>query len=188
MAKDTTKPTGFFRRLYWDLSSPTQRFQYGLWLIRNFPGESGVLLRSRYIAKYLKKTGEGFRARSGVKITGADNLVIGNNSNLGEDCDLQASGGIIIGNNVMMGPKVMIWSVNHKYNDKDTHIYEQGWNEKPVVISDGCWLGARVFVLPGAVLGEGCVVGACTVLEGKNYPAWSVIVGHPARVIGSRKD
>ena len=80
MDKNTIKPTGFFRRLYRGLSSPTQRFQYGLWLIRNFPGESDVLLRYRYIAKYLKKTGEGFRAKSGVKI--------------------------------------MIWSINYKYNDK----------------------------------------------------------------------
>lgn len=127
-------------------------------------------MRAWYVAKYLGKVGSPFRVRAGVKIVGPENLEIGDASNLGEDCHIQASGGLTIGSNVMMGPRVMIWTLNHKFDDTNKPIIEQGWNARKVIISDGCWLGANVFILPGAILGEGCVVAASTVVGEKTIP------------------
>jgi galactoside O-acetyltransferase len=52
----------------------------------------------------------------------------------------------------------------------------------PVRIEDKAWLGFNVAVLPGVVIGEGAVVGACSLVT-KSVPAWTVAGGNPARVI-----
>jgi maltose O-acetyltransferase len=54
----------------------------------------------------------------------------------------------------------------------------------PVRIEDDVWLGSRVIVLPGVTIGEGCAVGAGSIVT-KSLPARTLSVGVPARVIGS---
>ena len=53
---------------------------------------------------------------------------------------------------------------------------------KPVVISDKVWLGARVTICPGVMIGEGAIVGAGAVVT-KDVPPRAVVAGVPARVI-----
>jgi acetyltransferase-like isoleucine patch superfamily enzyme len=57
---------------------------------------------------------------------------------------------------------------------------------KPIRIEDNAWVAAKVTILPGVTIGEGAVVGACTVVA-KDVPPWSVVVGNPARVVGKRE-
>ena len=52
----------------------------------------------------------------------------------------------------------------------------------PVQIKDYAWLGFNVAVLPGVVIGEGAIVGACAVVT-KSVPAWTFAAGNPARVL-----
>lgn len=47
-----------------------------------------------------------------------------------------------------------------------------------------CFIGARAMILPGTVLGDGCVVGAQAVVKGV-FPAGSIIAGNPGKVIGT---
>ena len=54
-----------------------------------------------------------------------------------------------------------------------------------IIVGEESWLGANVTLLPGAVLSRGCVVGANSVIN-KECPPFSVIVGNPARIIGTR--
>lgn len=56
----------------------------------------------------------------------------------------------------------------------------------PIDIGPDAFVGARAFILPGVVVGEGAVVGACGVVT-KDVPAWTVVAGNPARVIGTRE-
>jgi carbonic anhydrase/acetyltransferase-like protein (isoleucine patch superfamily) len=53
----------------------------------------------------------------------------------------------------------------------------------PVVIGDGCYIGAGAIVLPGTTIGEGAVIGAGSLVRGQ-IPAGAVAVGNPVRIVG----
>ena len=55
-----------------------------------------------------------------------------------------------------------------------------------IVIEDDVWVGANAVLLDGAILRQGCVVGAGAVVRGE-LPAFSISVGAPARVVGWRR-
>lgn len=55
---------------------------------------------------------------------------------------------------------------------------------KNVSIGDYSFVGARCVILPGTDIGKYCIVGAGSVLTGKKYPDYSLIVGNPAKVVG----
>ena len=56
---------------------------------------------------------------------------------------------------------------------------------KEVQLDDRVWVGARAIILPGVHLGEGCIVGAGSVVT-KSFPPFSVVVGNPAKVVKTR--
>lgn len=120
----------------------------------------------------LKKIGEGVK--------------IGNNCGLGDYCFLGAAGGIIIGDDVIMGQNVRFHSENHKFDKTDELIRKQGVFSKGIIIEKDCWIGSGVVFLDGIVVGEGCVIGA-NALVNKNIPSYSVAVGNPVRVVKNRK-
>ncbi len=53
---------------------------------------------------------------------------------------------------------------------------------KPITIKDNCWLASNVVVCGGVTIGEGCVIGAGSVVT-KDIPPYSLAVGNPCRVI-----
>ena len=66
-------------------------------------------------------------------------------------------------------------------------ISHKNWdvvNSKPITICDDVWIGMNVTILKGVTIGEGAVIGACSVVT-KDVPAWSVVAGNPAKVIKS---
>ena len=110
---------------------------------------------------------------------------IGNHSDLGINC--QVYGEIHVGNHSFMGPDVVIYTVNHRFDRLDVPMMYQGTSqEKPVVIGDDVWIGARVILLPGVHIGSHSVVGAGAVVT-KDVPEWAIVGGNPARVLRSRK-
>lgn len=113
------------------------------------------------------------------------NLRVGRNSTWNWGCWINALGGIQIGSNVIIGPYCIIHSANHRFDDVDKPITNQGYEKASVKIDDNCWLAANVIVLPGVTVGKGCVIGAGSVVT-KDIPPYSVAVGNPAKVIRSR--
>jgi maltose O-acetyltransferase len=115
-------------------------------------------------------------------------IEIGDNSGIGVDCHVPAD--IRIGNDVMMGPEVLIIgrNQNHKIDDVNIPMRLQGYKDAPpVVIEDDVWLGARVIILPGIRIGRGAVIGAGAIVT-KDVPPYAICVGNPARIVRSRKD
>src|SRR5437588_7475916 len=53
---------------------------------------------------------------------------------------------------------------------------------KPIVVESHAWIAARAIVQMGVAVGEGCVIGAGSVVT-KSMPAWSVCAGNPCRVV-----
>lgn len=174
------------RLIFRDLSHPTLRFTYLSALIRDMPGSAGEMARGRWLPRYFGACGEGVVIQQGIRIKNPHLLRVGRGSVLGADCFLQAGGGITLHDNVLLGPGVKIWSVNHVFRDTTKLILEQGYEREAVVIGEGCWLGANVFVMPGVELPEGCIVAAGSIVGKKKYPPWSILAGYPARVIGNR--
>lgn len=86
-------------------------------------------------------------------------LVIGDNSSIGPDAYVGCSGKIVIGKNVMFGPKCSLFAENHNFRDTAQTIKEQGVNQKGIVIEDDCWIGSNVIILDGVHIGRGCVIG-----------------------------
>ena len=109
---------------------------------------------------------------------------LGDNSGIGVDSEI--SPGVTIGNDVMMGPDCVILTSNHGMLDNGIPMWRQGSSElRPVIIGNDCWIGQRVIILPGVHLGDGCVVGAGSVVT-KSFDNNSVIAGNPARLIRYR--
>jgi len=121
------------------------------------------------------------------------NVRIGSDSSLQAYCcivgyknDAAGDGSIIIGNGVRIAPHVVMVAANHVFDNPDIPIHKQGLRRKPIVIEDDCWLGARVNVTAGVTIGRGSVIGGGAVVT-RDIPPYSIAVGVPARVIGSRK-
>lgn len=53
---------------------------------------------------------------------------------------------------------------------------------RPVKIGNNCFIGARSTIMPGAVLGDNCIVGSGAVVRG-HIPTGSIVSGNPATVI-----
>ena len=115
-----------------------------------------------------------------------EGLEIGDNSNIGPYNYIGCSGKIIIGNNVMLAPRVSIYAENHVFDNPDLLIKDQGVLKQTVVIEDDCWIAANSVILAGVTIGKGSVVAAGSVVN-CDMPAYSVFGGVPAKLIKSRK-
>jgi len=110
---------------------------------------------------------------------------IGDNSGIGVNARL--NGTVIIGDNVMMGQDVAMFSINHEFSRIEIPMIHQGFQEdRPVRIGDDVWIGDRAIILPGVRVGNGVVIGAGAVVA-KDIPDWAVVIGNPARVVRLRK-
>lgn len=113
-------------------------------------------------------------------------LEIGKNFGCGDFCFFGCSGGIKIGDNVIMGQNVRFHSQNHNFEKIDIPIKNQGVNSKGIVIGDDCWIGAGTTILDGVKIGQGCVIGANTLIN-SDVPEYSIVVGNPFRIVRNRK-
>lgn len=108
-----------------------------------------------------------------------------NNSSIGPNGYVGCSGRIIIGDNVMFGPKCSLFAENHIFNDESTSIKQQGVVQTGIVIKDNCWIGSNVIILDGVTIGEGCVIGA-GVLVNKSIEPYSIVVDKRDKVVRRR--
>ena len=98
---------------------------------------------------------------------------------------LYGLGGLKIGDRVRIAAHVVIVPANHIFDDPYAPIAEQGSSKKGILIEDDVWIGAGARILDGCVIGKGSVIGAGTVLT-KSVGPYSVVVGVPGRVVGTR--
>jgi acetyltransferase-like isoleucine patch superfamily enzyme len=110
---------------------------------------------------------------------------IGSNCSVNDYCVLYGHGGLTIGNDVRMATHTVIVAADHRFNDPNVLIREQGVDNKPITIGDDVWIGANVTILGGVEVGRGSVIGAGSVVTESIEPM-SVAVGNPARVVKKR--
>jgi acetyltransferase-like isoleucine patch superfamily enzyme len=113
-------------------------------------------------------------------------LTLGDKSNLARQVTVNCYLDVEIGDSALIADNVYISDFDHRFDDLTVPITQQGVAKSRVRIERDVWLGTKVTVCRGVVIGEGTVVGANAVVT-KDLPAFSVAVGVPARVIKDRK-
>ncbi len=118
---------------------------------------------------------------------GNGDVRIGENTTINSGCVIYTGNGVSIGRGCAIAANCTFAATNHEYRARDKTIAEQGFmpSRGGIVIEDDVWIGANVVVLDGAILRQGCVVGAGSVVRGE-LPPYSISVGSPARVIRYR--
>jgi maltose O-acetyltransferase len=108
------------------------------------------------------------------------NIHIGDDVFLNVSCTILDCNAVHIGQHVMIGPAVQIYTPAHLLQ-AEARI--QGWEiAKAIFIEDNVWIGGGAILLPGVCIGRSAVVGAGAVVT-KDVPANTVVAGNPARVI-----
>ncbi|MCE7039055.1 DapH/DapD/GlmU-related protein [Dyadobacter sp. CY312] len=105
-------------------------------------------------------------------------ITLGKNVFINHACSFLDIGGIIIKDDVQIGPRVNITSENHPLDPAD----RKALILKPVTIKRNAWIGAGATILPGVTIGENAVVAAGAVVS-RDVPANTVVAGIPAKVV-----
>ena len=107
-------------------------------------------------------------------------MKLGNHVYINHNCVFLDAGGITIGNRVLIGPNVGIYTPEHAFNPV---LRAQGYEiSEPVTICDNVWIGGSVVILGGVTIGENSIIGAGSVVT-HDIPANVIAVGNPCRVL-----
>jgi len=77
---------------------------------------------------------------------------------------------------------------NHEYRDRSKKIIEQRFapSKGGIIVEDDVWIGANSVILDGALIRQGCVIGACSLVKGE-LQEYGVYAGNPLIKIGERR-
>jgi acetyltransferase-like isoleucine patch superfamily enzyme len=148
------------------------------------------VLRFHHYAPKLKRISGTFISCSGLFIEGPENVVIGNNVFFNRNVFIASVIGcveseIVISDNCLFGPNVVVVAGDHSYLNRDSKIRFQDTIPGKIFIGEDCWIGANVTITKDVTIGEGSVIGANSVVT-HDIPAYSIAGGVPARIIKSR--
>lgn len=129
-----------------------------------------------YIGKNAKVLINNLKIFNGCRITIKDNAVFEYESGyLNCFCQINCKNKISIGKNCIVGNNVII-------RDNNSHSIDGNKDDKYIKIGDHVWIGTGAIILPGAKIGNGCVVAAGTIVN-KEFPDKCLIGGVPAKII-----
>ncbi len=179
--------------------------------IRNIPGKIGFFLRSTYYNLRIKSSFRKNRFETGLRIEYPKNVELGSNSYFGINCKIYASefgrvkigfkasinsnvminargkGTISIGNNVLIGPNVVLRSSNHCFYTTKVPVIDQGMTEGEIIINDDVWIGSNAVILPNCEIGKGVIIAAGAVVT-SDVESYTVVGGVPATLIKKRDE
>lgn len=136
--------------------------------------------RLEIIKKLFSKVGSNVSINKPFYCDYGFNIEIGDNFYSNYDLLILDVNKVIIGNNVMFGPRVSIYTAAHPI-DKDVRRTNLEYG-LPVVIEDDVWIGGNTVINPGVTIGSGSVIGANAVVT-KDIPSNVIAVGNPCRVL-----
>lgn len=142
-------------------------------------GQEGVY-REAILRKFLKSIGEEVHFEPNFRCEFGFNITIGNHFYANFDCIMLDANTITIGNHVLIGPRVGLYTANHAI-DAGERI-AGGCYARPIVIGDGVWVGGNVDIMGGVTIGENSIIGAGSVVT-KSIPPNVIAAGTPCRVI-----
>ena len=112
-------------------------------------------------------------------------MTIGEGTWIGQGCFFHSAGGLTIGRAVGIGPMVKILTSQHEAAERCFPVTHTPVEFAPVVLEDGCDIGAGTVILPGSRVGRGAIVGAGAVVT-RDVEPFAVVAGVPARLLRRR--
>jgi maltose O-acetyltransferase len=119
----------------------------------------------------------GARIGAGVYF-GGRNIRLGSGTFLNDRVHLDGTDSIWIGENCQLGMEVLVLTGSHLIGESGRRAGPV--TSRPVVIGDGCWIGARATIMPGVTVGRGCVIGTGAVVTSDCDPG-GLYLGIPAK-------
>jgi acetyltransferase-like isoleucine patch superfamily enzyme len=116
--------------------------------------------------------------------TGGENIRLGRNVFINQNCTLYDLGGIDIADDVMIGPNVSLITSGHPIEPSRRR---SGVTAAPIVIEKNVWIGAGATIIGGVTVGANAVVAAGSVIS-KDVPRNMLVGGNPARIIRAIAD
>jgi len=136
--------------------------------------------RKEIIKELFKSTGENVHVEQTFHCDYGCHISVGENFYANYDCIMVDVCEIIIGDNVLLAPRVGIYTAGHPI---DAAVRNEGLEfGKPVIIGDNVWIGGNAVINPGVTIGSGVVIGSGSVVT-KDIPDHVVAVGNPCRVL-----
>ena len=131
-----------------------------------------------------RKVDESFLLIPPFFTVGGDEIRVGRNVFVNQNCTFYDLGGLDIADDVMIGPNVSIITASHPLGPSQRRAVTIG---KPIVIERNVWIGAGATIIGGVTVGENAVVAAGAVVT-KDVPPNVLVGGNPAQVIRSIGD
>ncbi|MEO1936810.1 MAG: acyltransferase [Myxococcales bacterium] len=156
------------------------------WLVRSLPGPLGVFARWGFYRMLFAKLESLAIFYPGVYLTHCYGIRVGCGLSVNTGALIDGRGGISIGNDVLIGPYVVINSSEHAHKQLDVPMTSVDHIMAPVRIGDDVWIGAHTVITGGVEIGSGAVVAAGAVVT-RDVPPFAIVGGVPATIIGDRR-
>jgi acetyltransferase-like isoleucine patch superfamily enzyme len=135
--------------------------------------------RKAFLQRRLRSCGSDLDVSQGVIFEFPERIDLGDRLFVNRGTLITAHADIHIGDDVLIGPYVVINSGNHNYFDLTQPISSQGHRADPITIGNDVWLGAHCVILRGVKVGDGAVVAAGAVVI-EDVPPHTLVAGIPA--------
>jgi putative colanic acid biosynthesis acetyltransferase WcaF len=153
-----------------------------VWVLWHFLGSPIVrsnwlpVSRLKVIALRLfgAKIGRSVYIKPGVKVKFPWYLTIGDYSWIGEDAWIDNLAEVHIGSHVCISQSAYLCTGNHDWTTTNMKLFR-----RPIVLEDGCWVGARAVVCPGVTVGAAAILSVGSIAT-KNIPPNQIWTGNPA--------
>lgn len=136
--------------------------------------------RSFLLRCFGAKVGTGVHVYPGVNIWAPWNLELDDQCGIGNGATIYNQGKIYIGKKAVISQGSHLCAGTHDYTKPGFPLVT-----KPIFIGSHAWVAAEAFIHPGVTIGEGCVIGARSVVT-KDMMPWMICAGHPCKPIKDR--
>lgn len=143
-------------------------------------GQNREAERTEILGRLLKSAGEGAFFEPGFRCEYGFNITVGKNFYANFDCVMLDPGEIIIGDSVLFGPRVGIYTSRHAFDAAERAA--GACYAKPVKIGNRVWVGGGVHIDQGVTIGDDTIIGAGSIVT-RDVPSGVVAAGSPCRVI-----
>ena len=128
--------------------------------------------------------GNRFRIFPGARIEAHGNgqIIVGDNVSIGQNLHLVACKNITIQDNALIAENVFISDCDHRYEDINSSVTDQGLTVNETFIGKNAFIGFSAVILAGTILGRNTTIAANSVVRGK-FPDYCVLAGCPARIV-----